>query len=442
VRVRRLDPGLHQEPFQTVKGPYASDRQPAYDNLEITLKGGTPTVDGRQQTLLKLTSGMLIPLRFPVGITKAALACSREIWEKSAHHDPKPKPREAPPIDYQTLSEAVRKEYPHEPAANELGRRQQFAVYQYLHDLVHHGPEFFQSYLAKLESVTPDSLLQLPVEKTEHLPLEAVDADQGTKGGNIMGQERLWGQGAVGEDNIGNNVGITHGDLKTGEMNENIQRTRSREKTPWARFQFMVFCMGLFHLKMACADAIWKLCIQPIAARNKQNENSLFAFVEQLRPKESGKFIQGKSPAFRRMHEVIKHVGVVLRLDRWRVAVAAEKPEWSSLDAMAISQPTWAQLVSAVENLAWKETWAELEEQHRKKDHRRDRVYENMLVIGLLFLLYEELTWAINFGDIGRVKDLFIPWILVFRSCGKNKYAQYMAKTLRNLYFVFPKTLA
>jgi hypothetical protein len=319
---------------------------------------------------------MLIPLHFPVSITKAALACSKEIWEKLVHHDPKTKLREAPPIGYQTLSEAVRKEYPHKRVANKLGWWQQFAVYQSLHDLVHHSPELFQSYVAKLESVTPGALLQIPVEKTEHLLLEVVNRDQGMKSGNIMGQEQLWGQGAVGEDNIGNNVGITHGDLKTGKVNEDIQHTRFREMTPWCHFQFMVFCMGLFHLKMACTDAIWKPCIQPLATQNKQNKNSLFAFVEQLRPKESGKFVQGKSPAFHRMHEVIKQVGVVLCL-RWQV----EKPE-----------PMWAQLASGAEDIAWKQTWAELEEQCRKKDHRRDCVYENMLVIGLLFLLYKDLT--------------------------------------------------
>jgi hypothetical protein len=110
-----------------------------YDNVEITLKTGTPTVDGRQRTLLKLTSGMLIPLRYPAGITNAALRCSQELWNRSAHKDPKPKTREAAPIEFQDLAEALRKEYPDPPSANGLDRRQRFAVYQYLHDLVKYG---------------------------------------------------------------------------------------------------------------------------------------------------------------------------------------------------------------------------------------------------------------------------------------------------------------
>jgi hypothetical protein len=225
-------------------------------------------------------------------------------------------------------------------------------------------------------------------------------------------------------------------------MNDNIQRTRSRESTPWRRFAFVVFCMGLFHLKMACADAIWKICIQPAAARNHNNENSLFAFLGRLRPKESSGFAGSKSPAFRKMHEVIKHVGIVLRLDRWRVEAATLKPEWTSLEALAKSEPSWNQLVTIAETIAKTQTWEVLEDSRRKREARRDYVYENVLIMSLLFLLYEELTYAMNYGDIGRLEDLFIPWIFVFRSCGKNKYAQYMAKTLRNLFFVFPSALA
>jgi hypothetical protein len=35
-----------------------------------------------------------------------------------------------------------------------------------------------------------------------------------------------------------------------------LLESRSVERTPWWWFQFIVYVMGLFHLKMACADAI------------------------------------------------------------------------------------------------------------------------------------------------------------------------------------------
>jgi hypothetical protein len=45
--------------------------------------------------------------------------------------------------------------------------------------------------------------------------------------------------------------------------------------------------MGLFHLKMACADAIWRIFIQP--KNSDKDPNSLILFISQIHPKETGK---------------------------------------------------------------------------------------------------------------------------------------------------------
>jgi hypothetical protein len=47
------------------------------------------------------------------------------------------------------------------------------------------------------------------------------------------------------------------GDLGMAERIMSILKWWSIESTPWCYHQFMVFVMGLFHLKMACADALW-----------------------------------------------------------------------------------------------------------------------------------------------------------------------------------------
>ncbi|KAL6307299.1 hypothetical protein BKA93DRAFT_747706 [Sparassis latifolia] len=57
------------------------------------------------------------------------------------------------------------------------------------------------------------------------------------------------------------------------------------------------------------------------------------------------------------------------------------------------------------------------------------------------FLLYEELTWAMNAGDIGRVEECFMPWIFIFKGCGKHKYATQMLQFLHNLHLVYPAGL-
>lgn len=86
---------------------------------------------------------------------------------------------------------------------------------------------------------------------------------------------------------ISDHVVLVHGDLSTCERVQSLQKSRGEEKTPWLRYQFVVFILGLFHLKMACADAIWKLFIFPQASRH--DETSLFKQVAEIRPKETGK---------------------------------------------------------------------------------------------------------------------------------------------------------
>lgn len=57
--------------------------------------------------------------------------------------------------------------------------------------------------------------------------------------------------------------------------------------TPWYRFQYVVFVMGLFHLKMVCANAIWCIVIEPKAARD--DATSLMHCVDLNWPQETGK---------------------------------------------------------------------------------------------------------------------------------------------------------
>ncbi|KAF7964919.1 hypothetical protein HWV62_1643 [Athelia sp. TMB] len=46
-----------------------------------------------------------------------------------------------------------------------------------------------------------------------------------------------------------------------------------------------------------------------------------------------------------------------------------------------------------------------------------------------------------NEGDIGRVEDMFMPWVFIFKGCGKHKYAAQMMKHLHNVHFVYPDGL-
>ena len=72
---------------------------------------------------------------------------------------------------------------------------------------------------------------------------------------------------------------------------------------------------------------------------------------------------------------------------------------------------------------------------------RQDYQRENVLLRCLYCLLYEELTYAMNAGDVGRVEACMTHWICIFKATGKHKYARQMLHFLKNVHFVYPKPL-
>ncbi|KDQ62452.1 hypothetical protein JAAARDRAFT_54404 [Jaapia argillacea MUCL 33604] len=212
---------------------------------------------------------------------------------------------------------------------------------------------------------------------------------------------------------MGDHVVLVHSDLATCERVQGLQQSWVGEDTPWLQFQFVVFVPRLFHLKMAAADAMWKIFIFPKKAH--EDDTSLFKQVSQIRPKEMGKI--ASKPGFRRMHEIIHHCGAASRLNAWATEVMKRHPEIMELEE-------------------WELEWEELDEIAKVliKDY-------NTLLKEKWFLLYEELSHAMNVGDIGRVEDCLKSWIFIFRGCRKHKYASQMAKFLHDLYFVYPECL-
>lgn len=211
-----------------------------------------------------------------------------------------------------------------------------------------------------------------------------------------------------------------------------------KEDRPYSRMQYVVFVMGLFHLKMACADAMWRIFIEPKSGR--VDNNSIMSFVKVLRPRETGKI--GSKPKFRQMHEVISHSGTVLRLDAWRVKAHQINQEWRSLDAMMATKPSFEDLQSWANELAcervanpglYEVRWEDLS--------KRDQQHENIQMVHQYFLLYEEMSYSMNAGDIGRVETLFPEWIALFRGCGKHQYATAMIQFLTDVHYRYPPRL-
>ncbi|KAF9230375.1 hypothetical protein BU15DRAFT_57310 [Melanogaster broomeanus] len=82
-----------------------------------------------------------------------------------------------------------------------------------------------------------------------------------------------------------------------------------------------------------------------------------------------------------------------------------------------------------------------LERMRAKQETMRDVQFENALLLNKYFLLYEELSYAMNCGDIGRVETCIVSWIPILKVVGKHKYVTHMTNFLLNVHFLYPPGL-
>ncbi|KAG6908018.1 hypothetical protein DXG01_006485 [Tephrocybe rancida] len=428
----------------------------AYDNVDMDLKHTVPTLEKPGATLIHLTSATLIPLEH--GITKEDLNCSKELWEKSKLNrnrasesllsEETTEPSSNGPAEAKDIHDSDFAKLHPDPMCHPSGltRRERYNAWVFMRDLFEHGPEDFKKHWSALGQ--PKIIEQIPVVKSHQVHARMMDTPCSTPAENAQVIEDLLSrQAGVGDPkedphsdtvDVGNEVILVFGDLGVGERIQSVVASRSEETTPWRRMQYVVYGLGLFHVKMACADAIWRMFISKKESHNESDQHSLMKHVSILRPKETRK-IETK-PGFRRMHEIIQDVGTVSRLDCWRIE--AKKMGFPSLEAYGASNPTFEELKSCAEKMC--RTYVatkDFESMRSQSSNVRDKVNKNLRLRQQYFLLYDEITNKMNLGDIGGVETCFLPWIWLFQACGKHKYATYMRKYLRDVHFVYPEGL-
>jgi hypothetical protein len=166
-----------------------------YDNFDIDFKTHLPTVKKIHDTLVHLTSGVLIQLEH--GVTLEDLRCSEELWKKSKLN-PKAKPSDIPPTRTHKDLESLHPESDH-PLG--LTRRQRYILWKFQSDLFECGPQYFRKFKAKLGK--PEWVEKVPVVKMRHKPARAMDINQSKVLGNIRAVGNLMEQGGVGDPEEG-----------------------------------------------------------------------------------------------------------------------------------------------------------------------------------------------------------------------------------------------
>jgi hypothetical protein len=288
----------------------------------------------------------------------------------------------------------------------------------------------------------PAPINPIPLHKTTQIPCCAMNIKESTPDGNIEVNENLLRQGGIGDPadpdfdpqndvNMLLFIVLLHGDLLTKERLDSVRDSRRIEKTANRRFQYTVFLPGLFHFKMAGADAIWRTWVKALHCR--MDVNSLFQHVGAIRPDETGKF--GSKPGFRFVHDIIHHDIWASMLDCWRVEAGSRNSAWVSLKKFSEAKPSWELIVEMSEDIIKKyvATTPTISKERYKARKERDQRFENQVLRNRDELLYLEISHAMNAGDIGRIEATFLPWIYMFKSMGKHKYASQMLSFMMNM---------
>lgn len=407
----------------------------AYDNVDVLLKSSVPTVEKTTENLRHLTSGLFFPLMH--GVKREDLRCSKELWEKSSFN-----PCNVDVLlDKKTYSDLVML-LADEIDEDELTARDRFVAWLFLRDLCTYGPVYFWELLNKIGE--PEVLEAIPLTKTKILPAYTMEVNNSTTSGNIQATDNLLEQAGIldpeeiSDDEHDRDFDVTeyilpfHGDLGTGERIQSIHQRRSIEDKPYDRKQHVLFCPGLFHSKMACTDTLHRVLVKPDAAR--KDPSCMMNEINVLRPRET--HVMTTKPGFRRMHQTITHIGICRRLDCWRVLAQRLNPDHTSLERFAESQPKIEDLKKMANRLALEFTSNEdLSLSRLNPTSKRDQLFENATLVLKYLALYEELSWAMNHGDIARVERCLLPWIALFKATGKHKYATHLTRFLTTVHF-------
>ena len=414
----------------------------AFDNVDINLRRLVPTVESPSDTLAHLTTATSMPLHC---VTANELKCYTSLQTRLGNRYHVPGMSNVPRLAPERLLELHLEPSDKHPSG--LTRRQRFYAYMFLRDLTSSAiaPQYFRDLRSNLTE--PEVIEAIPIQKTVQTPLKTLDINPSTVIGNADVLDSIFRQAGIGDksvdsrvEDIGEHVILVSGDLLTGDRIRSLLESRSVEKTKMHRLDFVVFVMGLFHFKMACADAIWRLFIK--VTKGRTDASSLIELIGQIRPRQTGKFTSS-NPGFRYMHEIIQDVGAVLRLDCWLQKVKSTSPGFTSLDDFARSKPTWEDLESIACSLSKDHVGDTMKttSQREQLAEDRDQKNENTMILMQYLLLYEESSYAMNAGDIGRLESTFLPWIWIFNCCGKHKYASELRRYLEDVHFIYPKPL-
>ncbi|KAF9493445.1 hypothetical protein BDN71DRAFT_1508550 [Pleurotus eryngii] len=420
-----------------------------YDNFDMDFKSSQPTVGKLEVTLKHATSVLALSL---LHVVADDLKCSAELWASDPMNPYIPDSVKRPTRMWVDCIAPIEDIAPwllsppgplpsSTPLPNTSAYNAPPCPSRFIQTIAWHFQYMLVTFVTPLQHFTlqlgkPKTVLQIPVMKTTHIPCRTMDINQSTNDAQAQIIDNLLAQASIGDPtdyphvtDLREHVLLVHGDLGTGERLFAVKQSRSIEDKEMCRLQPVIFVMGLFHLLMACAEAIWRMYIEPKEVCTDREPNSMYNHACGVRPGDSGHI--GSKPSFQMMHEIIHQSAYARMLDCWQVKVKTCL-QLTTLEAFAESKLTWDQIVEL--SLVLAQTYVD----HEHTDNQEFR--NNSLILGRL-IQYVKLAHAMKHGDIGRVKATFLHWVFVFKSVGKHKYVTHLVKVMNDLRYVYPERL-
>lgn len=434
-----------------------------YDNLVIDFGSpGQSIVEQLQKTMRNITTGTFINHHF----NPDDLRCAEEIRRTDRYNDRVDHSQDKQYNYYDLLdtydsdlSDASQSSSSQSSDDEDACLRPHFFAWILREAICTHGPAFFHVFRAR--NVRPETLEQLPIRKTEQVPCRAMKYENSTVNGNIESIEDMMEQAGIrrtsetasqvpGElPSVSEYVLIVSGDLGSGERIDSGRRCRAMEICVWNTLYHIIFVPGMFHVKMAIVDMLWKLFIKPFSSTSDSTSAVRATQFLCAKAKDTTKILKGP-PTYQQMKRFLKHLGTAERLTCWRTALESRfgPTIWTDLDDKSFNAQftlrfTWDDIVSMSDDLvtSFFNIGQVRDRRESKDDSLRDSVLENTMLRNYYMLLYEESIYAMNFGDIGRLQQCLIDWIPAFRAVGKHKYAYHLTSFFINLKYRYPEKL-
>src|SRR5258708_5543469 len=144
----------------------------------------------------------------------------------------------------------------------------------------------------------------IPIRKTIQQPACAMHIKASSTDGNVEIIENMEQQLGTPDEWYNSYVCLCHGDLGTQQCHDTTMSFHSIEKSAMDRFQWLIPVPGVFHIRMAAVDAIWRTHIRDRKVR--ENTGGTFELFCMLCPKDSSKL--ATNPGYCMLNDGIQHL--------------------------------------------------------------------------------------------------------------------------------------